>query len=233
MIKLIRFLKRLKSINHRSFSQVIEKPAIEQRSYIRLSPGYSQNPDLASNVLKTMTVHYDFITEEEEKSILDEIEPYLKRMRYQFDHWDDAIHGYRETERLKWNESNKVIIDRVRKIAFPPGVAQLKLVHILDLDKNGHIKPHIDAVRFCGDTIAGLSLLTDSVMRLVHDKTPELQADVLLKRRSLYIMTGSARYDYKHEILSNEYSKFDNEVIFKDRRISVICRNEPNEKDKS
>lgn len=58
-----------------------------------------------------------------------------------------AIHGYRETERLKWNESNTKILDRVRSIAFPPNVAQLKFVHILDLDKNGYIKPHIDAIR--------------------------------------------------------------------------------------
>jgi alkylated DNA repair protein alkB family protein 7 len=58
-----------------------------------------------------------------------------------------AIHGYRETERLTWNEANTKILDRVRQIAFPPHVAQLKYVHILDLDKNGYIKPHIDAVR--------------------------------------------------------------------------------------
>lgn len=40
--------------------------------------------------LEGMTVHKDFITDAEEKSILDEIEPYLKRMRYEFDHWDDV-----------------------------------------------------------------------------------------------------------------------------------------------
>lgn len=113
-----------------------------------------------------MIVHKDFITSEEEQCILDEIEPYLKRMRYEIDHWDDvrrrfllvlyiklpkillqAIHGYRETERLKWNENNNKIIDRVRNIAFPHNVEQLKYVHILDLQKDGYIKPHIDAVR--------------------------------------------------------------------------------------
>lgn len=113
-----------------------------------------------------MTVHKNFISDAEERSILEEIEPYLKRMRYEFDHWDDvrlvflhicgilsklrfpqAIHGYRETERLKWNEANTKILDRVRQLAFPPGVGQLKHVHILDLDKKGYIKPHIDAIR--------------------------------------------------------------------------------------
>ncbi|CAH1118084.1 unnamed protein product [Phaedon cochleariae] len=182
---------------------------------------------LQQNMINSMTVHNDFLSENEEQSILDEIEPYMKRLHYEFDHWDDAIHGYRETERLKWNEQNTKIIDRVRRIAFPPNVAQLKFVHILDLEKNGYIKPHIDAVRFCGDTIAGLSLLSDSVMRLVHDKNKTLYADILIKRRSLYIMKDSARFDYTHEILNNENSIFKGERVLKERRISVICRNEP------
>lgn len=73
-------------------------------------------------------------------------------------------------------------------------------------------------------------MLTDSVMRLVHEKQNTLYADVLLKQRSLYIMKGSARYDYKHEILKNEDSYFKGEKIEKNRRISVICRNEPKRK---
>ncbi|KAK9892391.1 hypothetical protein WA026_019842 [Henosepilachna vigintioctopunctata] len=175
-----------------------------------------------------MKVYENFLSESEEKSILEEIEPYMDKLRYEFDHWDDAIHGYRETERLVWNKTNMKILDRVRNIAFPPQVAQLKHVHILDLAKDGYIKPHIDAVRFCGDTIAGLSLLTDGIMKLVHDKNKDLYANIFLRRRSLYVMKNSARYNYTHEILSNENSIFKGEIVFKDRRISVICRNEPN-----
>lgn len=65
-------------------------------------------------------------------------------------------------------------------------------------------------------------------MRLVHEKQTTLWADVLLKRRSLYVMKGSARYDYKHEILKNDESYFKGDKVEKDRRISVICRNAPN-----
>lgn len=39
---------------------------------------------------KNMEVHPDFITPEEEKSLMDELEPKFKRSRYQFDHWDDV-----------------------------------------------------------------------------------------------------------------------------------------------
>lgn len=41
------------------------------------------------------------------------------------------------------------ILDRVRQVAFTKDVEQLKYVHVLDLQKDGYIKPHIDAVRVC------------------------------------------------------------------------------------
>lgn len=63
--------------------------------------------------------------------------------------WFQAIHGYRETERLKWNPENTKIVNRIRKIAFPSNCAQLQHVHVLDLAQNGYIKPHIDATRVC------------------------------------------------------------------------------------
>ncbi|KAJ8956087.1 hypothetical protein NQ318_016540 [Aromia moschata] len=218
-------LVRFKVLRSYSQTEAIQRVHENCPFYFQLCQDFNdENAGLAEDLINTKL---------RKKSLLDEIEPYMKKLRYEFDHWDDAIHGYRETERLSWNKENTNILDRVREIAFPPTVEPLKFVHILDLDKNGYIKPHIDAIRFCGDTIAGLSLLTNSVMRLVHDKNKNLYADILLKRRSLYIMKGTARFDYTHEILSNEHSVFGGKKILKDRRISVICRNEPDPKNKN
>ena len=58
-----------------------------------------------------------------------------------------AIHGYRETERRNWSLENSKTLDRVKDLAFPPDVPKLAYVHILDLHKDGYIKPHVDAVR--------------------------------------------------------------------------------------
>lgn len=195
---------------------------------------YIDSPDIAVlEMLKDDFIVYDdFITEEEENSIFQEIEPYLNRLKYEHNHWDDAIHGFRETERKKWTERNKGIIQRVRDVAFPAGVQQLAYVHILDIKKAGYIKPHVDAVRFCGNTIAGISLLSSAVMRLVHTDNKEQYADALLKRRSLYIMRDVARYKFTHEVLGEECSKFKGTVVPRDRRISVICRNEPAPEDR-
>ncbi|XP_014275160.1 alpha-ketoglutarate-dependent dioxygenase alkB homolog 7, mitochondrial [Halyomorpha halys] len=175
--------------------------------------------------MENVSVINDFLSQSEEKSLLKEIEPYMKRLRYQYDHWDHAIHGFRETERLKWNESNSAILNKIKCIAFGND-STLPHTHILDLAENGYIKPHIDSIRFCGNTIAGASLLSDSVMRFCNEQN-KFTFSVLLKRRSLYIMRGPVRYDFTHEILSNDVSCFQGNKIIKTRRISVICRSRP------
>ncbi|XP_055389230.1 alpha-ketoglutarate-dependent dioxygenase alkB homolog 7, mitochondrial [Condylostylus longicornis] len=200
--------------------------------------------------LNEMRVLPNFLSNEEEAQLLDEVEPYLKRLRYEFDHWDDAIHGYRETERKHWYPHNRKTIQRISDVAFNGQI--MSYIHILDLDEKGVIKPHVDSTRYCGDTIAGMSLLSNSVMRLIRtdekkyqqNKTSEdvdssyrnqpkpstinnFYADILLPRLSLYIMSHSARYNFTHEILANENSQFKGEKILKTRRISIICRNEP------
>ncbi|XP_014604829.1 PREDICTED: alpha-ketoglutarate-dependent dioxygenase alkB homolog 7, mitochondrial-like isoform X3 [Polistes canadensis] len=179
----------------------------------------------------TMKIYPDFIVEEEEISLMKEIDPYMQRLRYEFAHWDNAIHGYRETERRQWNEQNTKVINRIREKAFPLGMPQLSLVHVLDLMADGWIKPHVDSIRFCGDVIAGLSLLSDSVMRLTmvgHEQ--ECREDFLLPRRSLYVMSGTARQIYNHEILKSEESYFQGHRIPRNRRVSIICRSEVDKK---
>ncbi|CAL8105950.1 unnamed protein product [Orchesella dallaii] len=136
-----------------------------------------------------------------------------------------TIHDYRETERAKRNQSNTQIINRIRSLCFPPAVPQLRFVHILDLAMTEVIKPHIDS--FCGNTIAGLSLLSDSIMRLRHDVQKDFYRDGFLSRLSPYVMREFVRYEFTHEILGEKTSKLKDKVICRDRRTSVICRNEP------
>jgi len=42
------------------------------------------------HVCEGMRVYEEFISEDEETSLLSEIEPYLKRLKYEHDHWDDV-----------------------------------------------------------------------------------------------------------------------------------------------
>ncbi|XP_074642466.1 alpha-ketoglutarate-dependent dioxygenase alkB homolog 7, mitochondrial-like [Tubulanus polymorphus] len=182
-------------------------------------------------IAKDLHVYEEFLSDDEEKKLCSEIEPYISRLHYEYDHWDNAIHGFRETEKKHWSQENNIIIQRMKDIAFPPGDILLPYVHVLDVAKNGYIKPHIDSTRFCGSIIAGICLLSPCVMKLVHEKNPEKWVKVLLKQRALYIMKGLARYDYTHAILSEEESIFKGAVVPRDRRISIICRNEKQDDD--
>ncbi|CAG9558860.1 unnamed protein product [Danaus chrysippus] len=221
-------------------------------NYIEFLPSWSpdEEVDLRAEVLRHMRVIPGFVNEAEEAALLADVEPKLKRMRYEYDHWDNvcpgfivytlidkhkvhlvahivlAIEGYRETERDSWSPLCSEVLSRVRSL-FPAGASLLPQAHVLDLAAAGHIKPHIDAVRFCGNTIAGLCLLSSAVMRLTHEKKPHIQFDALLERRALYVMSGVARYEFTHAVLGGEPSMFRGKRVIRGRRVAVICREQP------
>ncbi|XP_013197313.2 alpha-ketoglutarate-dependent dioxygenase alkB homolog 7, mitochondrial [Amyelois transitella] len=210
--------------------EIVDKIPDADPSLVEILPSWpeSEQPELRSAVLRDMRVLPNFVTEAEEASLVQELEPRLKRMRYEFDHWDNAIQGYRETEYSGWSPENARVLRRVRAAAFRgPGAAPLPLAHVLDLAAAGFIKPHIDAVRFCGEVIAGLCLLSSAVMRLQHETTPHLQLDALLERRALYIMRGCARYQFTHAVLPAERSAWRGAVLRRARRLALITRSQP------
>jgi hypothetical protein len=45
---------------------------------------------------KTLLIKEDFLSNEEEESLLEEVDPYMKKLRYEYDHWDNV--------RLSWLE---------------------------------------------------------------------------------------------------------------------------------
>ena len=111
----------------------------------------SQCLSALKEIKSSFRVIQNFVDEAEEKDLMKEVEKVLKRIRYEQSHWDDAIHNYRETEHFNWNSNNSQIIDRIRKVAFLEDAKHIKFVHILDVAKDGFIKPHVDSVRvsFC------------------------------------------------------------------------------------
>lgn len=208
--------------------------------------------DVKNEFLRDMVIIEGFINESEEHILYEEAHKSIKRTPYEYAHWDDAIHGYREMEKQNWLPECQIIINRIVHRAFVGNVQPQ--VHILDLAQNGIIKPHVDSSRYCGNIIAGLSLLSNCIMRLkrvdenkyyqgkegvmepcqpnmtaeqtkVHPEF-DYSVDILLNRRSLYIMKDTARYKFTHEILPSD-SSFKDREIEKNRRISIICRNEP------
>uniref|UniRef100_A0A915JVW7 NudC domain-containing protein 1 n=1 Tax=Romanomermis culicivorax TaxID=13658 RepID=A0A915JVW7_ROMCU len=193
-------------------------------SYMHIHCTEKWPDDMLKSIVEDIVVLDDFVNDVEESEFVAETKVPLKRLRYENAHWDDAIELYREIERKNWGPICTQVIERIRKTAFTNQAQHLPLVHVLDVAAEGCVKPHIDSVRYCGNVIAGVSLLTDSVMRLVHEKRQELMVDLLLSRRSLYILRGIGRYKFTHEVLRNDSSFFNGVKIEKGRRISIICR---------
>ena len=50
----------------------------------------TNDEEVAKIMSKNMIVKYDFLSEAEENCLLNEIEPYMKKLRYEFDHWDNV-----------------------------------------------------------------------------------------------------------------------------------------------
>ena len=51
----------------------------------------SSDKDTENTILGSFKLIQTFINEEEEKCLLKEAERYLKKIRYEYDHWDDVI----------------------------------------------------------------------------------------------------------------------------------------------
>lgn len=136
--------------------------------------------------------------------------------------------------------------------------------HAIDLHKSGKLSAHVDSIKFSGHIVAGLSLMSPSILRLkpaapteigVHeeklntlicnyekDETIETKCvegeghlDLFLPSRSLYVLSGPSRYLYTHEILPcgstfqgeatlGEINETENIIVIRDRRISIIFR---------
>ncbi|XP_065905105.1 alpha-ketoglutarate-dependent dioxygenase alkB homolog 7, mitochondrial-like [Dysidea avara] len=188
-------------------------------SLINVSPAAVE--DAAS-----LTITESFISNSEQQQLMKEVELSMGRKKYNFDHWDDAIHGYKETEKTEWSRDNQPVITRLQSAV---GSRDLLLphIHVLDLSNDGYIKPHVDSVKFCGRIIAGVSLLSSCVMRLQHEQDKHKWIVMLLPPLSVYIIRDVTRYQYTHEILADDVSYHRGQKIDRERRVSLICRTKP------
>ena len=105
-------------------------------------------------------------------------------------------------------------ITLARKIT-PIDLSKLQVIVNEYLPGSG-ISPHIDDNHQFGSWVCGISLLSNCEMTFSrgHD------IDILLERRSLYIMTEESRYKYTHCIKPRKSDK----GIPRNRRISITFR---------
>ena len=54
----------------------------------------ASDPVAEKHVSESFHVYEDFISEDEERYLVTEVEPYLKRLKYEHDHWDDVSNSF-------------------------------------------------------------------------------------------------------------------------------------------
>lgn len=86
------------------------------------------------------------------------------------------------------------------------------------------IAPHIDCVQCFEETIASLSLGSPCVMEFTHSTTDE-KITRLLEPRSLIVLSGDARYQWKHGIPARKRDKIYGQNLLRERRLSFTFRN--------
>ena len=179
-------------------------------------------------VLEDVHVEADVISNFEHDQIVIDVERSLRRRRYEQGHWDGVIESFREITKRDWTDTSRKVFKRLIE---SPAVSRLNLnseflpPHVLDLSKEGFIKPHIDSIIASGEMVAGLSLLSSAVMVLTRESE---SIRILLPPRSFYVLSGRARFEFKHEILPGITTwNHDNSTdVIRDRRISVILRDD-------
>lgn len=163
------------------------------------------------------------------------------RRRYEQGHWDAVIQKYREIELLdEESDSLKPFLQPIRELlesnhsrpeSFLDSNASLYFsgswlpCHAIDLHPSGALNAHVDSVRYSGNLVAGLSLLSESIMRLKpSDEAASGYIDLFLPTRSLYVLSGVSRYSYTHELLSSGSLFRSATPVHRDRRFSIIFR---------
>lgn len=85
------------------------------------------------------------------------------------------------------------------------------------------ISPHIDCEPCFEDTLVSLSLNSTAIMEFSNDLTGE-KIPVFLEPRSIVILKGESRYNWKHAIPARQKDIFDGNVFPRKRRVSLTFR---------
>jgi alkylated DNA repair dioxygenase AlkB len=82
------------------------------------------------------------------------------------------------------------------------------------------ISAHIDSAAY-GGTILCYTIGSGATMRFTYN---EGKMDLYVAPRSLYIMEGEARYDWKHEMIARKSDVIQGKRVARGRRLSVTFR---------
>lgn len=193
----------------------------------------------SSEPITGLHLYREFITEEEERQILSELDGSAQPVsflpwqvsrfngRHRNKRW--GVHCNLRDRRVGPAENAmppffcNILLPKLKRIAAmkscTPNEANAIDYH---RSKGDYLEDHVDDRQLSKEPIANLSLGGDCYMTFINQKKKLGSNEplrVLLPRRTLQILTGNARYDYSHGIR--------NQDLLDDRRVSVTMRESP------
>ncbi|KAL3937737.1 MAG: hypothetical protein SGBAC_007217 [Bacillariaceae sp.] len=189
----------------------------------------------SSEPIPGLYLYDDFISEEEETAILQFLDTesiQWKTSRFnghQFGkRW--GVHCNLRDRRVNAAENplpdfiQQILVPKLKDLPTVKGCVPNEANAIDYRRMQGHwLKSHVDDRKLSKEPICNLSLAGDCYMTFknvaMHRNLALKEQKVLLNRRCLQVLTGSARYDFTHAIANVD--------LLSDRRVSVTMRESP------
>lgn len=171
----------------------------------------------------------NYIAKNQERDLLYLIEsqPWLTDLRRRVQHY-----GYKYDYKSRtvspdmylgplpeWLET---ICRRLHQEGLMPKVADQVIVN--EYEPGQGISPHVDCKTCFDATIASLSLGSSCFMDFVNVKDGK-KISLCLEARSLIVLSGEARYEWKHSIPQRKSDVVNEQTIQRGRRVSLTFRN--------
>jgi len=181
-----------------------------------------------SAAISGLTYLPNYITAAQEADLLEAIDtqPWITELKRRVQHYgyryDYKTRGVSQKDHLgtppEWIQSYAAGLHQ--RGLFPQIPDQ---IIVNEYEPGQGISAHIDCVPCFGEPIASLSLGSACIMDSMHGKTGEKQS-MLLEPRSLIILSGEARYQWKHAIAARKSDRLNGGLIPRMRRVSLTFR---------
>ncbi len=171
----------------------------------------------------------DYLDEAREKGLIEEIDrqSWLTELRRRVQHY-----GYRYDYKGRKVTAEMYLgplpgwllplCEELKERGLMPRVADQVIVN--EYEPGQGIAPHVDCVPCFDATIASLTLGSSCVLEFTRVKTREKRS-LFLPRRSLVVLSGEARYDWRHAIAARKTDTHEGRVVPRGRRLSLTFRN--------
>lgn len=194
-----------------------------------LQHAIEETSEMALKVVQGLAYAVDFISESEEADLLVAIDA---------GHWSNELERKVQHYGYKYDYRSRRIDESMRVGAMPEQIQAMaerlcakgifrsapdQCIVNEYLPGQG-IAPHIDCEPCFAETIASLSLGSQAVMDFTHSVNGD-RHPVWLERRSIVVIKGSARYEWKHGIARRRKDAIGEFVVPRSRRVSLTFRN--------